>query len=81
MHSFVHIRKENLMNPKTRPDNNPGEPGTFESFPQPNTIPGGWEISAFYAPERENFRQSEASNVATKVSASPKQASKPYEQS
>jgi hypothetical protein len=66
------------MNPKTRTDNNPGEPGTFESFPQPNTIPGGWEISAFYAPEKENNTRTDASNV---MQASSNQAPKPYEQS
>ncbi|MHC1783161.1 MAG: hypothetical protein AB9891_10490 [Anaerolineaceae bacterium] len=66
------------MDPKTRNDSNPGEPGKFESFPQPNTIPGGWEISAFYAPEKENFKPTEASNAAK---TSSKQAPKPYEQS
>lgn len=69
------------MDPKTRTDSNPGEPGKFDSFPQPNTIPGGWQISAFYGPEMENYRRSEASNMADQMSASPKQASSPYEQS
>lgn len=66
------------MDPKNRIENNPGEPGVFESFPKPNTIPGGWEVSAFHAPERDNYKRSEP---ATMTSTSSKQATDPNEQS
>lgn len=66
------------MNPKNKNDNDPGEPGMLESFPQPNTIPGGWDIAAFYAPERENLERSDQTNT---LDASSSQTKKPYEQS
>lgn len=66
------------MNTKPRIDNEPGEPGMFESFPKPNTIPGGWEVSAFASPDRGKFNRSEAVEMKD---ASSKQATKLYEQS
>jgi hypothetical protein len=27
-----------------------------DPFSEPRTIPGGWDVSAFYAPERENWK-------------------------
>jgi hypothetical protein len=66
------------MNPKNKKDNDPGEPGMPESFPQPRTIPGGWEIAAFYAPEREDLKKSDQTYT---MNASLSQTQKPYEQS
>ena len=66
------------MDPKNRNDNDPGEPGIPDPFPQPNTIPGGWEIAAFYAPEREDLKRSNQTNA---MKASSSETQKPYEQS
>jgi hypothetical protein len=77
LQSFIQ-EGEKIMTPKTRNDINPGEPGVFESFPKPNTIPGGWEVSAFHAPERDNYKRSEPASM---TSASSKQATDTNEQS
>ena len=44
------------MNPRTDTTFDPMAEASPDPFSEPRTIPGGWDVSAFYAPERENLR-------------------------
>ena len=44
------------MNPRSEPTFDPMAESSPDPFSEPRTIPGGWDVSAFYAPERENWR-------------------------
>jgi len=44
------------MNPRTDTTFDPMAEASPDPFSEPRTIPGGWDVSAFYAPERENWR-------------------------
>ena len=44
------------MNPRTDPHIDPMAERSPDPFSEPRTIPGAWDVSAFYAPERENLR-------------------------
>jgi len=43
------------MNPRKRTIAEPEVDDVVDPFRDPRTIPGGWDVSAFYAPERENL--------------------------
>jgi len=44
------------MNPRSDSTFDPMAVASPDPFSEPRTIPGGWDVSAFYAPERENWR-------------------------
>jgi hypothetical protein len=44
------------MNPRNDTTFDPMAEASPDPFSEPRTIPGGWDVSAFYAPERENLR-------------------------
>ena len=44
------------MNPRAVPTFDPMAEASPDPFSEIRTIPGGWDVSAFYAPERENLR-------------------------
>lgn len=44
------------MNPRNDTTFDPMAEASPDPFSEPRTIPGGWDVSAFYAPERENWR-------------------------
>ncbi len=44
------------MNPRTDTTFDPMAEASPDPFSEPRTIPGGWDVSAFYAPERDNWR-------------------------
>jgi hypothetical protein len=43
------------MNPRKRTVAEPEADDIMDPFREPRTIPMGWDVSAFYAPERENL--------------------------
>jgi hypothetical protein len=45
------------MNPKAKNSDESDASQYYEFFNEPQTIPAGWEVSAFYAPERENINR------------------------
>ena len=55
-YDFFYARQENEMNPRTDTTFDPMAESSPDPFSEPRTIPGGWDVSAFYAPERENWR-------------------------
>ena len=44
------------MNPRAEPTFDPMAEASPDPFSEIRTIPCGWDVSAFYAPERENLR-------------------------
>lgn len=44
------------MNPRVEPAFDPMAVASPDPFSDLRTIPGGWDVSAFYSPERENLR-------------------------
>jgi hypothetical protein len=44
------------MNPRSDTTFDPMAEASPDPFSEPRTIPGGWDVSAFFAPERENLR-------------------------
>lgn len=44
------------MNPRSDNTFDPMAEASPDPFSEPRTIPTGWDVSAFYAPERENWR-------------------------
>jgi hypothetical protein len=44
------------MNPRSDTTFDPMAVASPDPFSEPRTIPTGWDVSAFYAPERENWR-------------------------
>jgi hypothetical protein len=44
------------MNPRSDATFDPMAESSPDPFSEPRTIPGGWDVSAFYAPERENWK-------------------------
>jgi hypothetical protein len=44
------------MNPRNDTTFDPMAESSPDPFSEPRTIPGGWDVSAFFAPERENLR-------------------------
>ncbi len=44
------------MNPRTDSTFDPMAEASPDPFSEPRTIPTGWDVSAFFAPERENLR-------------------------
>ena len=44
------------MNPRSDITFDPMAEFSPDPFSEPRTIPGGWDVSAFFAPERENLR-------------------------
>lgn len=44
------------MNPRTDATFDPMAEASPDPFGDPRTIPGGWDVSAFFDPERENLR-------------------------
>jgi hypothetical protein len=49
------IQEERKMNPRKIKLVEPEVDDIMDPFREPRTIPGGWDVSAFYAPERENL--------------------------
>jgi hypothetical protein len=43
------------MNPRKRTVAEPEVDDIMDPFREPRTIPTGWDVSSFYAPERENL--------------------------
>ncbi|HSV86241.1 MAG TPA: hypothetical protein VLH85_06680 [Levilinea sp.] len=43
------------MNPRKKTNAEKIDDDAMDPFRDPRTIPGGWDVSAFYAPERENL--------------------------
>lgn len=43
------------MNPRKKTVAEPEVDDLMDPFREPRTIPSGWDVSAFYAPERENL--------------------------
>ena len=52
------------MNPRTDPNFDPMAERSPDPFGEPRTIPGAWDVSAFYAPERDNWRHYRIMRVA-----------------
>jgi hypothetical protein len=44
--------RRNAMNPKKHEKVEPKADASFGPFSEPRTIPGGWDVSAFFAPEQ-----------------------------
>ena len=44
------------MNPRANLNFDPMAEASPDPFSEIRTIPGGWDVSAFYAPELENLR-------------------------
>lgn len=55
------------MNPPFETTFNPMAESSPDPFSEPRTIPGGWDVSAFYAPERENWRHYHLVRRATRA--------------
>ncbi|MEN4041540.1 MAG: hypothetical protein ROW52_06440 [Anaerolineaceae bacterium] len=43
------------MNPRKQPNAEQQFDDVMDAFRDPRTIPGGWDVSAFYPPEGENL--------------------------
>jgi hypothetical protein len=63
------------MNPRTEPNFDPMAARSPDPFSEPRTIPGAWDVSAFYAPERENLRHYRVMRPAARAKS---QASSPH---
>jgi hypothetical protein len=66
------------MNPRNDFYVEPDPEDLLNPFSDPRTIPGGWDVSAFFAPEREYATRSAAALASSK--RTPK-SSKPNENS
>ena len=42
------------MNPRKPKNSDSIQAGQFNPYNEPRTIPSGWDVSAFYAPEQDN---------------------------
>jgi hypothetical protein len=56
-HNFFAKEGEYTMTPRNLIDIEPDDNDSIYPFGEPRTIPMGWEVSAFFAPERENLKQ------------------------
>jgi hypothetical protein len=54
------------MNPRKRTIAEPEVDDVMDPFRDPRTIPTGWDVSAFYAPERENLPYYVMEHTATR---------------
>jgi len=55
------------MNPRAVPTFDPMAEASPDPFSEIRTIPGGWDVSAFYAPERENLRHYRVMKRAARI--------------
>ena len=55
------------MNPRGVPLFDPMAEASPDPFSEIRTIPGGWDVSAFYAPERENLPHYRVMNRASRA--------------
>jgi hypothetical protein len=46
--------EEDIMNPKKPKNSETYQAGQFNPYNEPRTIPSGWNVAAFYAPEQSN---------------------------
>jgi hypothetical protein len=53
---FFTPKRRFQMNPRADATFDPMAEASPDPFSEPRTIPGGWDVSAFFAPERENLR-------------------------
>ena len=55
------------MNPRADTTFDPMAEASPDPFSEIRTIPGGWDVSAFFAPERENLRHYRIMNRASRA--------------
>ncbi len=58
------------MTPKRNTVIDPMAEGHPEAFPTPNTLPTGWDVSAFFEPEQKYFYQPSTYGAVSKHSSS-----------
>lgn len=58
------------MNPRKTKLVEPEVDDVLDPFREPRTIPGGWDVSSFYAPEQENLPYYVMEHTASKPNPS-----------